>query len=126
MTLTLAKQTALVIVERLVCLPKPHRSPCLETFPCFHANKGLKVVIDPRNVQASYSTVHPSGYTVPHSFMHSLDNAIKFCDLVAQACPELTVEGLTLVSLPVSDRKRIKAILREISDHLEPFGYEED
>jgi hypothetical protein len=111
MTLTLAKQTALVLTERLVCQPKPHRAQCLEIFPCFHANKGLKVVIDPRNVQASYSTVHPSGYTVPHSFMRSLDNAIKFCDLVAQACPELTVEGLILVSLSVSDRKRIKAIL---------------
>ena len=126
MTLTLAKQTALVLTERLVCQPKPHIAPCLEIFPCFHANKGLKVVIDPRNVKASYSTVHPSGYTVPYSFMRSVDNAIKFCDRAAQACPELTVEGLILVSLPVSDRKRIKAILHEISDHLEPFDDEED
>lgn len=78
-------------------------------------------MIDPKNEMASYSTVHPSGYTVPHSFMRSLDNAIKFCDLAAQACPELTVEGLIFVSLPVSDCKRIKAILREISDSLEPF-----
>jgi len=122
----LTQQTALVLVERLVCQPKPHRETTLETFPCFHANKGLKVVREPKNEIGYYSTVHPSGYTVPKSFMWSLDNAIKFCDLATQACPELTTAGLIIKTLTSSDRKRIEAILFAIANQLEPFGFEED
>lgn len=116
----LAAQTALVIVNRLTCLPKPHRKEQIEIFPCFYARQGLKVVLDPRKEDDCYSTVHPSGYTVPHSFIYSRDNAIKFCDLAAQACPELTTPGLIIFALPLSDRKRIHAVLREISESLEP------
>lgn len=116
----LTKQIALVIVDRVVCLLKPHRKECIEVFPCFYARQGLRVVKDPRDADGRYSTVHPSGYTVPASFMYDRDNAIKFCDLAAQACPELTTPGLIIFALPSSDRKRIQAVLREISEALEP------
>lgn len=90
MTSTLARQTAIVLVEKLV-------QTRLQTLDEFIS----------------------SGYTVPESWTSSLPRAIAFCDQCAAQIPELTKTDVIFSQLPKSTKQKIEKTLIQIIQQLD-------
>ena len=96
---TLARQTAVVLVEKLpddfdrFNLFQPvQRIKTAEVWQCFHANQGLKVVQQPASSICvyPYTIIDCAGWCMPRSETYSLERAIAYCDLCIANIPEFS------------------------------------
>jgi hypothetical protein len=104
MTSALARQTALVLVEKLPedyyyfkdieheFAPMPKRKKVAELWQCFHINQGLRVVQQPQSQICvyPYTVVDRSGWHMPKSETYQLDRAIAYCNSCIRDIPEFS------------------------------------
>ena len=116
MTSTLARQTAVVLVETLpddfdvYNLFQPvQRIKKAELWQCFYTNQTLKVVQQPSDSICTYPyTIVYQGWLLERSDTYSLEKAIAYCDLCIKNIPEFSQPDLIPSQLSQDKKEKIE------------------
>ena len=136
MICSLARQTAVVLVEKLPDdyihhdddlwsefvgdrLP-PQRIKTAELWRCFYTNQTLKVVQAPSDPLCTYPyTIVWQGWLLHESHTYSLERAIAYCDLCIKNIPEFSKPDFIPVNLNGDEKKYLEYKLLKILELLD-------
>jgi hypothetical protein len=145
---TLARQTAIVLLEKLPDdyiepddnlwgefvgdRQPPQRIKTAELWRCFYANKTLKIVQAPSDPTCTYPyTIVYQGWLLRESETYSLERAIAYVDLCIKNIPEFSQPDLIPASLSRGKKEKIEYEILKIlafldKEYPEPIENDDD